>query len=331
MRLEQPWWLVSAAAVFAAAAASAWLAARRNAALVYPRAGELREATPRWKRALVRWTPTALKTAALCLAVLALARPQTISRQTAGPTEGIDILLVLDTSLSMRALDFNPVDRMTAAKNAAREFIGHRLSDRIGIVVFGGDPLLSCPLTLDYEALLGYLDDVEPGMTQSEGTAIGDGIASAVGHLRDSTAKSKVLILLTDGRSNAGLVAPLVAAKTARTYGIKLYAIGTAKRGKALYPVDHPVFGRQLVEIPDDLDEEGLTRLANETDGRYFRATNMAQLSAVYREIDRLEKHEFERPEIVSYTDHIAWLIWPAALLTALEILLGGTVLMKVP
>lgn len=330
-RLEQPLWLLSALPALAAAAYSAAAGPRRQAALGYPGAAALAQVQARAGRALVRWAPPALKLAALLLAAGALARPQRVAREAAGPTQGIDILLAIDTSMSMRALDFNPLDRMAAAKEAAREFIQNRVSDRIGIVVFGGAPLLSCPLTLDYEALTSFLDGIEAGMTRSDGTAIGDGLASAVGHLKESAAPSKVVILLTDGRSNTGLAPPPTAAKAARTYGIKVYTVGTGRRGQALYPMDHPVLGRQLVPIPDELDEDALLQIAAETGGRYFRAENRAELASIYREIDRLEKHEFEKPEIVSYQDLHPWLLLPASLLLAAELLLSQTLLLKLP
>jgi Ca-activated chloride channel family protein len=279
----------------------------------------------------VRWGPLALKALALALTVLALARPQSVRREPAGPAEGIDIVLVLDTSESMRALDFDPFDRMTAAKQAATDFIKRRVSDRIGLVVFGGEPLMACPPTLDYEALLGFLEDVKPGMTQSRGTAIGDGLAAAAAHLKDSPAKSRIAVVLTDGANNAGLVDPLTAGKAAKALGIKVYTIGTAKRGRAMVPVDHPVLGRQMVAIDDDLDEDLLTRVAEETGGRYYRATSAKELSEIYGDIDQLEKSAVDRPETVSYSDHYRRLLWPAALVLAAELLLGHTLLVRLP
>ncbi|HBL16780.1 MAG: hypothetical protein A2X36_05840 [Elusimicrobia bacterium GWA2_69_24] len=332
MMLQNPWWLLLAVPALAAlwAAASGFFG--RSPSLTYPNVVALRRDLPsRFADRLVRWAPAALRAAALCLCAAALARPQTVSRQLTGLAEGIDILMVLDTSTSMQAIDFDPLDRMTAAKDAARNFIQARLSDRIGILIFGGDPLLSCPLTLDYDALLEFLEGVSAGMTRSEGTAIGDGIAAGVGHLKDSGARSRILILLTDGRSNTGLIDPLTAAKTARTFGIKIYTIGTAKRGPAMVPVNDPIFGRQLVQIPDELDEDTLLKIAAETDGKYFRATNIAELASIYAEIDRLEKTEYERPEIVSYRDLYHLLLLPAVLLLALEMLLSETLLLRIP
>jgi Ca-activated chloride channel family protein len=311
-----------------AAALAGWNG--RRAALRFPDAGRLGHA-PAWKAAIVRGTSPFLTILSLLLMTIALARPQTVKRESAGPTEGVDILLALDTSTSMNAIDFDPMDRMTAAKRAALDFIAKRVSDRIGALVFGADPLLMCPLTLDYDALGGFLERVHAGMTRSDGTAIGDGLAAAVDHLKDSSAKSRIIILLTDGRSNTGLVDPLTAAKTARAFGIKVYTIGTAKRGEAMIPIDSPLLGRRLVRIKDDLDEDTLLKIAAETDGKYFRATNADELAAIYAEIDRLEKTEYERPELVTYTDILVPFLIPAALLLFAEMLLSRTLLLRLP
>ncbi|MBI3298324.1 MAG: VWA domain-containing protein [Elusimicrobia bacterium] len=330
-RLENPLWLWLLVPALAAAAVAALGALGGLPAFRFPDAAALARRAPRGAGWPVRWLPLALKAAALALAVAALARPQTVSRDLAGLAEGIDIIMALDTSESMKALDFDPLDRLTAAKNAARDFVLGRRSDRIGLVVFAGEPLLACPPTLDYEALLSFLADVTPGITQSRGTAVGDGLASAVAHLKDSTAKSKVAILLTDGSNNAGLVDPVTAARAAKSLGVRVYTIGTAKRGPAMVPVDHPVLGRQLVAIPDELDEDTLAKVAAETGGRYFRAENAARLSEIYSEIDAMETTAMERPETVSYADLHHLLLLPAALLLALELLLGQTLLLRLP
>ncbi|MFA5139772.1 MAG: VWA domain-containing protein [Elusimicrobiota bacterium] len=330
MRLEHPLWLLALLPAVGAAIYAVYLSEKRGAAMTFPDASSLPRSS-RSARALVRWVPGGLAGAAAVLMVLGLARPQSVSRESAGPTEGIDIMMVLDTSLSMRALDFDPLDRMSAAKSAAREFLKGRISDRIGILVFAGAPVLTCPLTLDYEALYEFLDNVDAGMTMTQGTAIGDGIASAVNHLKDGPAKSKVAILLTDGASNVDSVDPFTAAKAAKSFGIKVYAIGTGARGEARIPVDDPVFGRRFQVIPDQLDEDTLLKVAAETDGKYFRATNLRELSSVYAEIDRLEKTKFEQPEIVSYKDHYPWLLVPALLLLLAEMALGATWLMRIP
>lgn len=329
MRFEEPLWLLLCLPVLA----SGWAALRwgdaLRAALPYP--GAVPHASlSRAKAALVRAAPQCLKTAVLLLCVAALARPQAVRRGPVEPAQGVDILLALDTSKSMLALDFEPRDRMGAAKEAAKRFVSGRVNDRIGLVVFGGAAVLACPFTLDYEALLDYLDGAEAGMTQTDGTAIGDAIATAVDHLRSGRAKSRVIILLTDGSSNAGAIDPLTAAKAAKALGIKIYAVGAARRGEALVPVQTP-FGRVLQKIPDELDEDLLLRIAAETDGKYFRAGSLAELSQVYSEIDRLEKTRVRRPPALSYRDLHVWLLLPAAALLLAELALAGTFLLRVP
>ena len=328
MRLENPYLLLLALPVLAAAFFAWKIGEERRAALCFPLTSF--KGIP-GSRTAVRLTPMALKTLALLLMVLGLARPQKVLRQEAGVSSGVDILLVLDTSISMRALDFDPLDRMAAAKNAAASFIRRRVSDRIGMVVFAGIPLLACPLTLDTGALLEFLEGVDSGMTQADGTAVGDGLASGVAHIKDSRAKSKVLILLTDGANNTGAVDPRTAARAAAAYGIKVYTIGTGRRGPALIPIDDPRFGRRVVQIPDELDEDSLIAVAAETGGRYFRAESAKQLEAIYAEIDRLEKTELRLPPIVSYTDlHARWLIL-AALLLAAGMFSSRTLLLRLP
>lgn len=328
MRFEHPALLLLALPALAAAAYAWRRGEGRRAALVFP-LGSLRElARGAWAP---RVLPLGLKTLALLLMAAALARPQRVLRQEGSVSSGVDIMLVLDTSISMRALDFDPLDRMAAAKSAARGFIRRRASDRIGMVVFAGVPLLACPLTSDTGALLEFLDAVESGMTQADGTAVGDGLASGVAHLKESRAKSKVLILLTDGANNTGAVDPRTAARAASAYGIKVYTIGTGRRGPALIPVDDPRFGRRLVQIPDELDEDSLIEAAAQTGGRYFRAQSAKELDSIYAEIDRLEKTELRLPPIVSYTDLHGRLLIPAALLLASAMLLSRTLLLRLP
>lgn len=327
MSFAHPWWLLLALPALAAG----WFAYRRleprRASMAFPEGDALAEAGG---GAFQTALPYALKTLALLLAVAALARPQVVERRVRSVTRGIDILLVLDTSTSMRAVDFDPTDRMGAAVETAKRFVSGRADDRIGVLVFGGAPILACPLTMDYEAVGDYLGGVEAGMTRTEGTAIGDGIAAAVDHLKSSRAKSRVIVLLTDGSSNTGAIDPVTAAKAAQTYGVKIYAIGTGRRGEALAPIDTP-FGRRLQRIPDELDEDVLTRVAAIADGRYFRATNFRELVEIYSEIDRLEKTDAARPEIVTRTDLYPWLVLPAFMLLAGEMALARTVLLRIP
>jgi len=264
----------------------------------------------RWRRA-----PRLLIYSGLALAILALARPRAALPGEAARVQGIDIMLLLDTSGSMRALDFDPKDRMTVALQATRTFISKRHYDRIGLMVFAGVPLLQCPLTLDYAALLDFLDQVQVGITTTENTAIGTAIAAAANRMKRSTAKSKIIILLTDGRSNSGEVDPLTATKAAAALDIKIYTVGVGIHGQSVIPVDTP-FGRQLVPIAEDLDEPGLQEMAEITGGRYFRATSKKEFDQIFSEIDRLEKSDVETPRLLQYEDrYFSWLMVAMVLL----------------
>ncbi len=276
------------------------------------------------------WLPLALLLSGLALAFIALARPRSLLKGEEAKSRGIDIMVALDTSGSMRALDFNPLDRMAAAKKAAKTFIAHRQYDRIGLIAFAGVAILQCPLTLDYGALLDFLDQVEVGITTTENTAIGTALAAAVNHLKKSNAKSKVIILVTDGRNNSGEIDPLTAAKAAEALSIKIYAIGVGIRGQSVIPVDS-VFGKQLVPIQEDLDEPALEEIARSTNGRYFRATSTKEFDQIYAEIDHLEKTELKGPAPQEYKDrYLGWLLAAMTLISA-GLLLETTLLRTVP
>lgn len=329
MSLVHPW-LVMLALPVAAAAWWAWHALEgRRPALRFPISDVSMLAAPTLRQKAARWLPWSLQTAALLLLCLALARPQKTAAAAQGLGLGIDIMLAIDTSLSMQAVDFEP-NRLEAAKLTAKTFVAGRVQDRIGLVTFGGGTMLACPLTLDFGALSSRIEALEAGMAGREGTALGEGIVSAVNHLKDSQAKSRVIVLLTDGRGNVGIDA-LTGAKAAQAFGIKVYAIGTAKKGEALMPVDDPVLGRQMMAIADDLDEETLSEVARLTGGEYFRARNLSELKAVYDKIDRLERSPVRLPENVAGVDlyHVPVLV--AALLLLLESTLSQTVLMRWP
>ncbi|MBI5208923.1 MAG: VWA domain-containing protein [Elusimicrobia bacterium] len=312
--------------------AAAWwagvrLEARRRA-WSFPASAPVRAS---WKTRAARLLPPALKALALLLIVAGLTRPQRVSSRSQAVGEGIDIMLVIDTSTSMNALDFQPENRLFAAKDTAIRFVRGRLSDRIGLVIFGGAAMLSCPLTLDYDALTQRIGELEAAMTKTEGTALGDGIVTGVNRIKNSDGKSKILILLTDGRHNTGVIDPLTAAKVARTYGVKIYTIGCAKRGQALMPVDDPRFGRVMVRVDDDLDEDGLTEIARLTDGKYFRATSLQELRDVYDSIDRLERTKVKLPDIVSRADRYHVPVAAAALILLLEAAASQTLLLRWP
>ena len=294
-----------------------WQSSRYRAALPFPDLGGIQALPGTWRTRYGRvvWACVYI---GLVLGVVALARPQSALPGEAAKARGIDIMIALDTSGSMRALDFDPLDRMAAAKRAAKNFITHRQYDRIGLVAFAGVAVLQCPLTLDYGALIEFLDDIEVGVTGTENTAIGNAIATAVNHIKRSSAKSKIIVLVTDGRNNSGEIDPLTAAKAASALGIKIYAIGVGIRGQSVIPVQHPIFGRQLVPIQEDLDEPSLLQIAQETGGRYYRATTTKEFDDIYAQIDKLEKTEIAAPPPQEFEDHYrSWLLLAMILLTA--------------
>ena len=284
--------------------------------------------TPRSLRERLRDVPIALRLVALALFIVALARPQAVSSRENVSTEGIDIVLLLDISGSMLAEDFSP-NRLVAAKQVADEFVDGRINDRIGLVIFSAESFTQCPLTTDYPVLKSLLKEVKNGMI-ADGTAIGLAIANGVNRLKDSKAKSKVMILLTDGVNNRGEIDPITAAKIAATYNLRVYTVGVGAQGEAPYPVETP-FGIQRRLIPVDLDEKTLTAVAEMTGGKYYRATDNRKLKAIYREIDQLERSKIEVTAYKRYTE--LFYNWLAAGLLALliEVLLGGTVLRKIP
>lgn len=236
---------------------------------------------------VLRHLPFVLRLTALCLIILAIARPRSSSQVEKIDTEGIDIVLAMDVSTSMLARDFTP-DRISAAKDIAIEFIAQRPSDRMGIVVFAGESYTQCPLTTDRATLINMMKEVQTDLIE-DGTAIGNGLATAVARMSGSDAPSRVVILLTDGVNNRGEVAPLTAAQIAKTYGIRVYTIGVGANGMAPYPVVTP-WGIEERKIQVEIDEELLKGIAETTGGRYFRATDNTKLQEIYAEINRMEK-----------------------------------------
>ena len=236
---------------------------------------------------VIRHLPMVLRTAALCLIVIALARPRSSSEVEKRDTEGIDIVLAMDVSTSMLARDFTP-DRLSAAKDIAIEFIAQRPTDRMGIVVFAGESYTQCPLTTDRATLINLMKEVQTDLIE-DGTAIGNGLATAVARMMDSDAPSRVVILLTDGVNNSGEVAPQTAAEIAKTYGIRVYTIGVGANGMAPYPVMTP-WGVEMQKVQVEIDEDLLRGIAETTGGRYFRATDNTKLAEIYSEINKMEK-----------------------------------------
>lgn len=282
-------------------------------------------------RARLRNVPDYIRYGVLALLIIAMARPQVGKNTEEISNSGIDIMLILDTSSSMKALDFQPKNRFEAARDVAKDFVNSRSHDRIGIVVFGGMAYTQCPLTIDHEALLNFLDQAAVDMTEVDGTAIGSAIATATNRIKNTSGKSKVMILLTDGRNNRGEIDPMTAAQAAAALDIKIYTIGCGAPGGALYPVDTP-FGRQLVRLPDnDLDEDMLAKIAETTNGRYFRATDTRSLQDIFHQIDSLEKTDIKALKHTSYTEKFHIYLFLAAILLALELALRYTLLRKLP
>ena len=236
---------------------------------------------------IVRHLPEALRLAALCLLIVCIARPRSKTEMERVDTEGIDIVIAVDVSTSMLARDFKP-DRLSAAKDISIEFIAQRPSDRMGIVVFAGESYTQCPLTTDRATLINLMKEVQTDLIE-DGTAIGNGLATAVARMKDSDAKSRVIILLTDGVNNRGEVDPSMAAEIAKTYGIRVYTIGVGREGEAPYPVQTP-WGPDVQMMKVEIDEPLLKQIAAETDGKYFRADDNTKLAEIYSEIGKMEK-----------------------------------------
>ena len=236
---------------------------------------------------IVRHLPEALRLAALCLLIVCIARPRSKTEMERVDTEGIDIVIAVDVSTSMLARDFKP-DRLSAAKDISIEFIAQRPSDRMGIVVFAGESYTQCPLTTDRATLINLMKEVQTDLIE-DGTAIGNGLATAVARMKDSDAKSRVIILLTDGVNNRGEVDPAMAAEIAKTYGIRVYTIGVGREGEAPYPVQTP-WGPDVQMMKVEIDEPLLKQIAAETDGKYFRADDNTKLAEIYSEIGKMEK-----------------------------------------
>ena len=278
---------------------------------------------PKTWKAYLRHLLFALKVAALALLIVALARPQSSSTNKKSNIEGIDIVMAMDVSGSMLARDLKP-DRLTAAKEVASEFVEGRPGDRMGLVIFSGESFTQVPLTTDHGVMLNMLAEMKNGLID-DGTAIGDGLATAISRLKDSDAISKVIILLTDGMNNSGSVDPYTAAEMAKLFGIRVYTIGVGSYGTAPYPVQTP-FGTQIQQMKVEIDEKLLQNIANSTDGKYFRATSTQKLDEVYQEIDKLERSKIEVTEFSRLHEEFYPLVAWALALLLLEFLLRKTI-----
>ncbi len=278
--------------------------------------------------AVLRHVPFVLRTLALVMIILAVARPRTSGQVEKVDSEGIDIMLAMDVSTSMLARDFNP-DRLSAAKDIAIEFIAQRPYDRIGIVVFAGESFTQCPMTTDRATLINLMKEVQTDLIE-DGTAIGNGLATAVARMKDSDAKSRVVILLTDGVNNRGEITPQMAAEIAKTYGVRVYTIGVGAMGMAPYPVMTP-WGVDIQNVPVEIDEELLTEIANTTGGRYFRATDNTKLMEIYGEINKMEKVRTTVDSFPVYTELFSRYAFVALLALLLEFILRVFVLRRLP
>src|SRR5574344_292969 len=277
--------------------------------------------------------PFLLRIIAIIMIILVLARPQNTNHWQNSEIEGIDIMLAVDVSTSMLSEDLKP-NRLEAAKAVASEFISSRPNDNIGLTIFAGESFTQCPLTVDHAVLLNLFNDIKCDIAQrgliEDGTAIGMGIANAVSRLKDSKAKSKVIILLTDGSNNRGDISPSTAADIAKQFGIRVYTIGVGTNGTAPYPM--PTYaGVQYVNVPVEIDEKTLTEIAGATDGNYFRATSTDKLKAVYKEIDQLEKTKLNVKEFSTREEEYQIFAIIAFICILLEIILRNTLLKKIP
>ena len=326
-RFEDPWVL----GLLAIVPLTYWLRTRgerRTGALRFSALDTVRQAGSGIRVWLPR-VPTMLGAAGVIAVIVALARPQTGITSETLLTEGIDIIMVMDVSSSMLAEDLQP-NRLQAAKGVAADFVSGRRNDRIGLVAFAGEAFTQAPLTLDYSVVQSLLGELEVGIIE-DGTAVGMGLGTAVKRLQASDAESKVVILLTDGRSNRGEIGPVTAARMAQALGVRVYTVGVGTRGNAPVPIADPLVGTRLVPMRVDIDEPTLQEIAELTDGRYFRATDNESLASIYEEIDELERTEIEVENFTQYAERFPVVLAFGLLLLLMEVGLAQTVLRKLP
>ena len=276
----------------------------------------------------LRHVPFILRTIALVLIVIAIARPRSYETVEKVDSEGIDIVLAMDVSTSMLARDLTP-DRISASKDIAIEFISQRPSDRMGIVVFAGESFTQCPLTTDRASLINLMKEVQTDIIE-DGTAIGNGLATAIARMKDSDAKSRVVILLTDGVNNRGEVSPQMAAEIAKTYGVRVYTIGVGKEGMAPYPVMTP-WGVDVQQVQVEIDEELLKEIAESTGGRYFRATDNTKLAEIYAEINKMEKAKITVDSFPLYKENFALFVVLALVALLSELIINWFIIRRLP
>ena len=331
LRFASPWWFLLLALL-----PLLWRARQareRRPAIRFPTFAVLRSVAPSGDRRR-RLVLGALRSLVVVLVALAMARPQAGSAATQVHREGVDVVLAVDVSGSMLAEDFElpsgRASRLDVVKSVVKDFVAARPEDRVGLVLFAARAYTQCPLTLDHGWLRQNLDRTQIGMIE-DGTAVGAGLATAVNRLRASTAKSKFVVLLTDGQQNAGRITPQTAAEAAAALGIKVYTVGAGTRGMAPFPV-RDLFGNKVYRpMQVDVDEPTLEKVAQTTGARYFRATDTKSLHDIYDEIDKAEKTRFEAPEYADYRELYPWALWPALMLLGLELVLADTRLRKIP
>ena len=326
-RFEDPWVL----ALLAIVPLTYWLRGRgahRTGALRFSALDTIRETGVGISSWLPR-VPSVLGAVGVVAVIVALARPQTGVTSETLLTQGIDIVMVMDVSSSMLAEDLEP-NRLEAAKAVAADFVGGRGNDRIALVAFAGQAFTQAPLTLDYSVVQSLLGELQVGIIE-DGTAVGMGLGTAVKRLQASDVESKVVILLTDGRSNRGEIGPVTAAQMAQALGVRVYAIGVGTRGEARVPVPDPLGGTRLMPMRVDIDEPTLREIAELTGGQYFRATDNESLSSIYEEIDQLERTEIEVQNFTQYAERFPAILALGLILLLLEIGLSQTVLRRLP
>ena len=278
--------------------------------------------------AMLRHVPFILRIFALSMIIVAIARPRSSEEMERVDTEGIDIVLAMDVSTSMLARDLTP-DRISASKDIAIEFIAQRPTDRMGIVVFAGESFTQCPLTTDRATLINLMKEVQTDLIE-DGTAIGNGLATAVARMKDSDAKSRVVILLTDGVNNRGEISPQMAAEIAKTYGVRVYTIGVGKEGMAPYPVMTP-WGVEVQNVKVEIDETLLAEIAESTGGRYFRATDNTKLAEIYSEINKMEKARTTVDSFPIYKELFVQYALLALLAILLELVFNWFIIRRLP
>ena len=302
---------------------------KRNARMTYSSIEHAKSIRPSLK---IRLRPALffLRILFFSLLIYAMARPQAGIKETEIETEGVDIVLAVDVSGSMRAEDFTP-NRLEAVKRVLKDFISNRTNDRIGLTIFAGQSFTQCPLTLDYGVLIQLIEKLPFAEPEWDGTAIGDGLANSISRIKESDAKSKVVILLTDGKNNQGNVDPILAAQIAQSFKVKVYTIGVGTEGTAMITQNDPIFGKRRIPMRVEIDEELLADISAETDAKYYRAKNKDELKNIYNEIDQLEKTKINVKEFKRYSELFFYFLLAGFFFFLLEFILANTWFQKLP